>query len=266
MPTSSITRTREVNYGLFGDVAEFVPDAIERISTKTPLGGSFGKSDQSSSKLESLIKAGQPKKKVDVFNDDYLMNAIPEPRKSKRSASLALEEENYDDDNYNGGFGNEVSSGASTRRKAPEERMNDINDTFAGEDDFSDEDDGDDFNQNVFEKFSKKKKEYLAEKKSHYSAAPRYGGIEETISLDDSGARNKRGATYEMIKNKGLTPHRKTLNRNPRVKKRVMYERAMNKRKSAGHNVVSAADLKGGYEGQKTGINARVVKSRKIGN
>ncbi|KAJ3053383.1 hypothetical protein HK102_011713, partial [Quaeritorhiza haematococci] len=42
----------------------------------------------------------------------------------------------------------------------------------------------------------------------------------------------KRAATYNILKNKGLTPHRKKEQRNPRLKKRKRYEKAMIKLKS----------------------------------
>jgi U3 small nucleolar RNA-associated protein 3 len=124
---------------------------------------------------------------------------------------------------------------------------------------------------NIFEKLTNQKKDYKTAKKAQYTHAPRYAGIQETVDSyvdEDTGKQkqHKRGASYEIMKNKGLTPHRKKENRNPRVKKRMMYEDALKKRKSQCVNLVSEATLKNGYEGQKTGINARVVKSRRIGN
>lgn len=43
----------------------------------------------------------------------------------------------------------------------------------------------------------------------------------------------KRAITYEMAKNKGLTPHRKKEQRNPRVKHRMKYRKAVIRRKGA---------------------------------
>ena len=40
-----------------------------------------------------------------------------------------------------------------------------------------------------------------------------------------------RKATYKILKNRGLTGHRKKENRNPRVKRRVKYEKAVKRRK-----------------------------------
>lgn len=44
---------------------------------------------------------------------------------------------------------------------------------------------------------------------------------------------SKRAITYEMAKNKGLTPHRKKEQRNPRVKHRMKYRKAVIRRKGA---------------------------------
>lgn len=51
---------------------------------------------------------------------------------------------------------------------------------------------------------------------------------EENAALDPS---NKRPITFEMLKNKGLTPRRKKENRNPRVKHRNKYKKALIRRK-----------------------------------
>lgn len=66
-----------------------------------------------------------------------------------------------------------------------------------------------------------------------------------------------------IMANKGLTPKRPKSVRNPRVKKRLKYEKAQKK-------VASMKPVyKGGlgntaYEGEKSGISSRVVKSRSL--
>jgi U3 small nucleolar RNA-associated protein 3 len=136
--------------------------------------------------------------------------------------------------------------GGRARRPVPSGRM----------DADEDEDDGD---ADLLEEFARKKKEYVAKKKEHYAPQPRYGGIEE--SLPESG---KRGITYEIMKNRGLTPHRKKENRNPRVKKRHAYEKAIVRRKGQVREVIKGAA--GSYGGELTGIKAGISRSRKIGN
>lgn len=43
----------------------------------------------------------------------------------------------------------------------------------------------------------------------------------------------KRAITYKMAKNKGLTPHRKKELRNPRVKHKLKFRKALIRRKGA---------------------------------
>lgn len=53
--------------------------------------------------------------------------------------------------------------------------------------------------------------------------------------LDDEENYSKRPITYEIAKNKGLTPHRKKELRNPRVKHRMKYRKAKIRRKGQVH-------------------------------
>lgn len=55
-------------------------------------------------------------------------------------------------------------------------------------------------------------------------------GEMEVDSITENG---KRAITYEIAKNKGLTPHRKKEQRNPRVKHRNKYRQAKIRRKGA---------------------------------
>jgi hypothetical protein len=63
-------------------------------------------------------------------------------------------------------------------------------------------------------------------KKEHFAVAPRYGGDQEELD-----ATEKRAVSYEIIKNRGLRPHKNKLNRNPRVKKREQFRKAVIRRK-----------------------------------
>ncbi len=146
--------------------------------------------------------------------------------------------------------GTEPSS-KRVRRKAPDESM----DTGVENSGDATEEDGD--GAELYEAFVGAKQRYMAKKKLHYTPAPRYGGIEQTV---EDGA--KRGASYEIMKNKGLTPHRKKANRNPRVKKRQMYAKAVIARKGQVREVVAPASAS--YGGETTGIKANLSKGRKI--
>ncbi|GAA5807270.1 hypothetical protein MFLAVUS_000627 [Mucor flavus] len=71
----------------------------------------------------------------------------------------------------------------------------------------------------------------------------------------------KRLATYKILKNKGLTPHRKKENRNARVKHRNKYDKQM-KKLSSTRAVVKPQTS--GYGGEMSGVKTNVVKSVKL--
>ncbi|XP_017548345.1 something about silencing protein 10 [Pygocentrus nattereri] len=71
----------------------------------------------------------------------------------------------------------------------------------------------------------------------------------------------KRGITYQMAKNKGLTPKRKKIDRNPRVKHREKFRRANIRRKGQVRDVRREETR---YSGELSGIRAGVKKSIKL--
>ena len=79
--------------------------------------------------------------------------------------------------------------------------------------------------------------------------------------LEDDDIDEKRAITYKIAKNKGLTPKRSKLQRNPRVKNRVKYQKAMKRRKGA---VREVRDQNTKYGGEASGINMRVKKGVKF--
>lgn len=116
-----------------------------------------------------------------------------------------------------------------------------------------------DMEASVFAQFSKKKREFDSKKKEHYAVPARYGGAEDSLP-----AGQKRAASYEIMKNRGLTPHRKKSNRNPRVKKREKYAKAIVARKGQVRDVVVGGGA--AYGGEMTGIKSNLARSRKIYN
>ncbi|KAK6203464.1 disrupter of silencing SAS10 part of small subunit processosome something about silencing 10 [Scheffersomyces amazonensis] len=76
------------------------------------------------------------------------------------------------------------------------------------------------------------------------------------------GEDGKRAINYQILKNKGLTPHRKKEYRNSRVKKRKQYETAQKKLKSV--RQVYDANNRGPYQGEKTGIKKGISRSVKL--
>ncbi|EEB06849.1 U3 snoRNP-associated protein Utp3 [Schizosaccharomyces japonicus yFS275] len=81
----------------------------------------------------------------------------------------------------------------------------------------------------------------------------------ELLSVEDG---EKRGITRDIEKNKGLTPFRAKINRNPRLKKRMRYEKA--KKKLASKKAIFKGAPTHGYMGEQSGIKAGLVKSIKF--
>ncbi|XP_014341980.1 something about silencing protein 10 isoform X2 [Latimeria chalumnae] len=82
---------------------------------------------------------------------------------------------------------------------------------------------------------------------------------EEPVEETDPDA--KRGITYQIAKNKGLTPKRNKINRNPRVKHREKFRRALVRRKGQVREVRKEEHR---YGGELSGIRAGVKKSTKL--
>lgn len=102
----------------------------------------------------------------------------------------------------------------------------------------------------------------------------------ETVE-SSSDVNAKRGITFEIAKNKGLTPHRKKEQRNPRVKHRMKFKKAKIRRKGAVSyllwwmvckyiEIVFLFQVRevrreiSRYDGEISGIKASVTKSVKI--
>lgn len=122
-----------------------------------------------------------------------------------------------------------------------------------------DEDDG----EGYYDLIKRKKTADKAEKVARHEEgeAERLQGLRE---LDQAGGEGPRSLTRAIEKNKGLTPRRSKAGRNPRVKKRLAYEKA--KQKVGSQRAVfkgGQASLGGKYAGEKTGIST-VVKSRQF--
>ncbi|PFH53937.1 hypothetical protein AMATHDRAFT_72960 [Amanita thiersii Skay4041] len=83
--------------------------------------------------------------------------------------------------------------------------------------------------------------------------------------IEDFEANGPRSLTRAILTNKGLTPRRPKASRNPRVKKRKMFEKA--KKKVASQKAIykgGIAETGGRYDGERTGI-SKVVKSTPLG-
>ncbi|CAH0022930.1 unnamed protein product [Clonostachys rhizophaga] len=132
--------------------------------------------------------------------------------------------------------------------------------------DDSDEDDGaaakslrnneDEYYDMVAHKAKGKKEDKLA-RYAAYAAASKADRVVEDEEIGEDG---KRKITYKIEKNKGLAPRRKKEVRNPRVKRRMQYEARQKKLRSM-KPTWKGGEPKGGYQGELSGINTRVIKS-----
>ncbi|XP_072480551.1 something about silencing protein 10 [Notamacropus eugenii] len=95
--------------------------------------------------------------------------------------------------------------------------------------------------------------ERLAPKRKKEDEAP------EEDEAEDPGA--KRAITYQIAKNRGLTPRRKKIDRNPRVKHREKFRRAKIRRRG---QVPQARTEERKYCGELSGIRAGVKRSIKL--
>lgn len=109
----------------------------------------------------------------------------------------------------------------------------------------------DDFYSKI-EKKSKQKKEY---KNNMYSVSPKYPVIEEEVDAE-------RSVGNMIMKNRGLVAHKAKINRNPRVKKREQYRKALIRRKGQVREVRTDEGHK--YGGESTGIKSHLSRSRKL--
>ncbi|XP_037303668.2 something about silencing protein 10 isoform X2 [Pungitius pungitius] len=91
--------------------------------------------------------------------------------------------------------------------------------------------------------------------------APEAEETEEKENDVEEDPDAKRGITYQMFKNKGLTPKRKKIDRNPRVKHREKFRRAKIRRKGQVREVRREETR---YSGELSGIRAGVKKSTKL--
>ncbi|KAF5382522.1 hypothetical protein D9615_002950 [Tricholomella constricta] len=111
-----------------------------------------------------------------------------------------------------------------------------------------------------YELVKKKTKEKKEQKKAEYEA------MQESVRPDfnEVDATGPRSLTRAILANKGLTPHRPKSVRNPRVKKRLKFEKA--KKKLSSQKAVYKGGLadSGRYDGEKTGI-SKVIKSVRLG-
>lgn len=120
-------------------------------------------------------------------------------------------------------------------------------------------DDEDEYYDMIAARSSSKKEEKAARAAALAAASSR----DRVVQKEEVGEDGKRKISYQIEKNKGLTPHRKKDVRNPRVKKRKAYAAKQVKLKSM-KAVYKGGEGRGGYAGELTGIKPGLIKSVKL--
>lgn len=138
----------------------------------------------------------------------------------------------------------------------------DDNDSFDEDDKSNAKDVNDGFDESYYDTIKKERSDNKANRLQAHKDAVKAAKEGKLAELKENiGESGKRALNFQILKNKGLTPHRKKENRNSRVKKRLKYEKAQKKLKSV-RSVYSAPT--GAYEGEKTGIKKGLSKSVKF--
>jgi len=165
-------------------------------------------------------------------------------RKNDKSNSEILDDPNLDDESrLQAGFD------MMDAELGPEEADEDDREI----DDELNDDDGD---TDFYEHIKTKSKSKKAFKKSLYEVAPKYPRLEAEV-------KGERAVGNQILKNRGLVPHKAKINRNPRVKKREQYRKALIRRKGSVREVRTDEGHK--YGGEETGIKSGLSRSRKLG-
>jgi len=217
----------------------------ERKRRRVDFDGDFGDEDDDTKNNNGKKKSASSL--ASTMNSISQRSATKDARLKKRLGSNPEYEENNDDEDY------------QRVRKGLELMEADIGLGGDGEeeDDVSDNelmDDGEDedgFYKQI-QKKSKAKKEY---KKSLYEVAPKYPRMSNVVD-------GERAIGRMIMKNRGLVAHKNKLNRNPRVKKREQYRKALIRRRGAVRDVRTDEGHK--YGGEETGIKSGLSRSRKL--
>lgn len=123
--------------------------------------------------------------------------------------------------------------------------------------------DSDDDDDGYYDLVTRGRQDAKRAKKETYDTARDEGRIIEDAELEPG---SHRAINRQISTNRGLTPHRKQ-DRNLRVKKRKKYEKAQ-KKLSSTRAVYKGGQsaLQGGYQGESSGINVGIAKSRRFAN
>jgi U3 small nucleolar RNA-associated protein 3 len=131
---------------------------------------------------------------------------------------------------------------------------NEEEDNAADDGDYAEQDD-DDMDGDYYADVTKKSKSKKNAKQERYRVQPKFPRMDPEVE-------GERPLSKQILKNRGLVAHKAKINRNPRVKKREQYRKAIIRRKGAVREVRKDEAHK--YGGEETGIKSNLSRSRKL--
>jgi len=230
-----VVRGRVMNEARFAHRPQDVTVKSDSKRSRVPIGADFGDIEEDD---EAALAAGR--------SLAIKLNSISQKSKSKNKNNNAAPEDQDDADDEKFRRAMEMMEdeyGAGSDEENEEDDDGDIE---------MDEPEGNEF-YNTIKKKSKDKKDL---KKKMYSVAPKYPSFQGEVE-------GERALGNFILRNRGLVPHKSKMNRNPRVKKREQYRKALIRRKGAIRDIRTDEAHK--YGGEETGIKSRLSRSRKLG-
>jgi len=176
------------------------------------------------------------------------MNSIVQKSNtSNDKKKISVGDEEGDDDDYD-----RLQRGLSMMEEEFKKGSDDDDEDDDEEEGIHDSADDDDFYQKIKTKTRSKKEA----KKQMYAVAPKYPRLEGLVE-------GERSIGKTIMKNRGLVAHKPKINRNPRVKKREQYRKALIRRRGAVREVRNPEEGHA-YGGEDTGIKSGISRSRKL--
>ncbi|KAI9013143.1 Sas10 C-terminal domain-containing protein [Gaertneriomyces semiglobifer] len=200
-----------------------------------------------------IARVDEPKQPLDVGTvQDFFKRDV-----KRDNADLSEHDDDDDGLDYNA-IADAAAAEAEAEKKASKKRSRSDSDAD------SDEEDPEEYYARIVQS-----KQAAASEREEMHEALRQARTEEVLSTrallstdNDLNENSKRLASYKILANKGLTPHRSKEQRNPRVKRRKRYEKATKRLGSFKRVVKDRRTVNvDGYAGEKTGIKKNLSRS-----
>ncbi|KAJ3190329.1 hypothetical protein HDU85_000624 [Gaertneriomyces sp. JEL0708] len=200
-----------------------------------------------------IARVDEPKQPIDVGTvQDFFKRDV-----KRDNADLSEHDDDDDGLDYNA-IADAAAAEAEAEKKASKKRSRSDSDAD------SDEEDPEEYYARIVQS-----KQAAASEREEMHESLRQARTEEVLSTrallstdNDLNENSKRLASYKILANKGLTPHRSKEQRNPRVKRRKRYEKATKRLGSFKRVVKDRRTVNvDGYAGEKTGIKKNLSRS-----